>query len=170
MPFPTTDWAKIAQIIQQNSPTNGGPYKLPNWDRNQTPPSMPAQQPFAQSFNPAIDPTDTGANSQKKRSALDRFTGDPININWEHILMSQALTGVGQFFANNSANSYQNATLQRNKQIFNPLNYLPENPNTSMQALYGMARGGTFHEGGEYNVSGEQMEALKKLGYELEIV
>lgn len=69
-----------------------------------------------------------------------------IHLNYDHIFNSMVIGNLGQAVANNSENSYQNAVLRFNQQKFNPLNYLPENPNVSEQAKYGMEE---FGDGGE---------------------
>lgn len=70
------------------------------------------------------------------------FNSPDIHMNFEHILMSQILGSAGQALANNSSNGSAQAIKNFNKQQFTPLNYLPENSNTSQQALYGMEDGG----------------------------
>lgn len=69
-----------------------------------------------------------------------------INVNWNHVMGSyMAQSVVSGLVDRFSPNSQQNTIQQFNKQQFSPMNYLPETPNNSLQARYGvgyMAEGG----------------------------
>lgn len=144
MPF-NIDWGaliKQIQAYQQAQPQQ--PYKIEDQNRNPVDQLMPINMP--QVFTPNADLgnhdiTDTLQGKVKSQNKTNNFDNS-IHLNWDHILASQLLTGFGQNIANHSANSNQNAILNWNKQQFNPLNYLPDNPNVSQQAMYGMAKGG----------------------------
>lgn len=64
--------------------------------------------------------------------------------NWNYIFGSQMIQGFTNGFAKMNPNSRQNAAQRFNQEQFNPLNYLPSNPNTSIQDLYGMKKGGAL--------------------------
>lgn len=81
-----------------------------------------------------------------------------IHLNYDNILFSQVLQNLGKYLGTKSENSYQNATKRFNEHQFTPLNYLPDNPNVSTQALYGM------EDGGEVNYDGI-LEELSKGGW-----
>jgi hypothetical protein len=68
------------------------------------------------------------------------------NINWNHVFGSNMITSLGQGLAHRGANSYQNATLRFNEQMYNPMNYLQHTPNNSLQSLYGMQEGGEVED------------------------
>lgn len=75
----------------------------------------------------------------------ESFFKGPLQLNWSHILASQVVQGLSSAASNNSPNSFENATLRYNQSI-PPTSWLPQNPNTSVQALYGMADGGIIDE------------------------
>lgn len=78
---------------------------------------------------------------QPPQQNTQSFWDKPLTLNWNHILASQVIQGVGSAVSNASGNSYQNATLRYNEEVA-PHSWLPQNPNTSNQALYGMQQGG----------------------------
>lgn len=118
-----------------------------------------------------------GTNNEDLKPKSTQLPNEPdtnrpmtIHLNPNHIMMSQISQMGLQALANNSPNSSANAILNYNTQQFSPLNYLPNNRNTSKQSLFGMKYGGIFKQNEEYNLTDEQIDTLKKLGYELEIL
>lgn len=105
-------------------------------------------------YLPGVSPSyNTIMRSQPSSNNMIQEEQNPFQrvgqqVNWDHVLNSQIATSVGSFLGENNSNSYTNAILDFNKKQFNPMNYLPENSNVSQQALYGMALGGLFDDGG----------------------
>ncbi len=95
----------------------------------------------APSTLPNIKPLDP-----KYTKTTKGYNDSSIHLNYNHILASQLLGNIGEAIGHSSPNSYQNAQLRFNEQQYNPLNYLPDNPNVSDQNLYGQE---LFAEGGE---------------------
>lgn len=102
--------------------------------------------------DPLDKPVPVNPNAEKLYEIRKRQPEEPIQgelqnekvdkLNFNHILPSMMAKGLLQNIAHGSENSYQNAIKNFNNEQFNPLNYLPSSPNNSLQALYGMKKGG----------------------------
>lgn len=136
-------------------------------------PSPVQQQAWAPIYNPMTNPN-TNANiavadtrtqrNQTPPQATTRNRRQFGLLDWDVINATNTGLGLLQGIANRSGNSSQNAVLDFNNQQFNPLNYLPSNPNFSQQAYYGqqyMASGGLFADDDEADFLFEETETRK---------
>lgn len=128
---PAPQGSTTTGFLSQNAALSGSALQLhqmlnPSTPQNQNAPAAGVSTPTAE---------------QKQQSFWDQ----PLTLNWSHILGSQVIQGVGSALSNGSANSYQNATLRYNQEVA-PTSWLPQNPNSSLQAFYGeMQQGGVIN-------------------------
>jgi hypothetical protein len=108
-----------------------------NWMSIGTVPSMPVTNPIP----PAQNTQPTNDNSSVVQYKKQGFFDQPLTLNWNHILQSQVLQGGLSALANSNPNSTSNAALKFNNQ-YNPTSWIPQNPNTGLQSMYGMKKGG----------------------------
>lgn len=106
-----------------------------------------------------VDPLKIKIPEPAKKVQNKSVEDDSIHLNYNHIFASNVVQGLGKAISNYLPNSYQNAALRFNQEQFNPLNYLPENPNVSQQALYGDEQ---FEEGGSFGEGGPNDKGKKK--------
>lgn len=84
----------------------------------------------------------TPTNNQGSQSQYTMQPSWQFGLNWNQIALSNSIKGIGAFLrSNNERNDFKNY----NRVQQNPLSQLPENGNTSAQALYGMKQ---FKKGG----------------------
>lgn len=89
-----------------------------------------------------VDPNAGTTNNQLVGAGVQEVTTETKSEfgtpNWDWIMASQTARSGLKWASETFGNSRANATQEHNRQKFNPLNYLPKNPNTSLQDYYGM--------------------------------
>lgn len=95
-----------------------------------------------------------GYINPQEKSGTPNFTMQPswqFGLNYNQIAFSSAVQGIGAFLR---GNNQKKDFASYNKAQQNPLSQLPENPNNTDQALYGMkqyAEGGRFDDFDDFN-------------------